>query len=106
MGAGNSVKTPKPKGKPRGRPFQPGQSGNLSGRRPLPEEFRSTCRQHAEAHLPRLISEIEAGGQHWVKAWELLAAYGFGKPTQPIAGEDGGPVQIAATVVILPGKGT
>lgn len=84
MAAGNSDGTAKPPGKP----FKKGQSGNPNGRPKVNEEFRARCRAFVDSNVIQAWqSEVVAFGENWVKCAELLAAYGYGKPTQVVAGE-------------------
>lgn len=76
--AGNSPATA-PK---RGRPFAKGQSGNPNGRPKVVEEFRARARKAVDEHvLAAWVAEVEAQGPEWVRCSELLAAYGYGKPS-------------------------
>ena len=71
------------KAKPRGKPFQKGKSGNPSGRPKVKEEFTAKARRAVDEHvIAAWILEVETQGQHWVKCSELLAGYGYGKPSQ------------------------
>lgn len=66
-----------------GRPFKPGQSGNPGGRPKVADVFKMGCRRVVdELVLERWRDEVEKLGDNWVKCSELLAAYGYGKPTQ------------------------
>ena len=88
--------------------FVKGQVANPLGRPKVAEEFRAKARKAVDAHvLAAWIAEVESAGEHWVKCSELLAAYGYGKPAQPVTGADGeGPVQMESTVKIyLPDNG-
>lgn len=105
--------------------FQKGKSGNPGGRPKLAEEFKARARQAVDEHvLQAWIDELEVTerpikvgnreivvskrGDNWVKCSELLAAYGYGKPAQPVTGADGdGPVQVEGIVVefVKPKKG-
>lgn len=94
---------PTPKGK-----FEKGNAGG-PGRPSLKDEFRSRCRQATiDKCLPMWLSEVETNGKDAIRASQLLAEYGFGKPHQQVAltGEDGGPIGIESTVrIYLPDNG-
>lgn len=118
--AGNSKKTG---AKGPGRQFKPGQSGNPAGRPKIAEEFRQKARKAVDEHvLSAWVDELEvkprevitvagpvdvvARGKEWMRASELLAAYGYGKPSQPVTGPEGGPLQVESVVKIyLPENG-
>ena len=51
------------------------------------------------------IKEVKRKGPCWVECSKLLAGYGMGKPVQPLSGEDGDPIKIESTVIILPSNG-
>ena len=82
--------------KPRGRPFQPGQSGNPSGRPAVAKEFRERCREFMESEgWTSLISMAQnPKDRDRYRALDLLAAYAYGKPKQglEVSGADGGPI--------------
>jgi hypothetical protein len=72
-------------------PFKPGQSGNPNGRPPLPPDalhrgdIRSWGRKVFEKHGRQAIEdELERRGPYWFKCAELILAYAYGKPTQPL----------------------
>lgn len=84
----------------RGRPFQKGQSGNPGGRPKISAEFKDKCRVFTDSTvLPAWQQEISERGEHWVKCAELIAAYGHGKPTQAVTGDDGGPLEVIVNMV-------
>jgi hypothetical protein len=85
--------------KPRGRPFQPGQSGNPSGRPAVAREFRELCRDFMSEqgwHNLRAMAN-DPDSPHYFRANELIAAYALGKPTQglEVSGAGGGPIMLA-----------
>jgi hypothetical protein len=73
-------------------PFKPGQSGNPGGR-PRNSgpvlEFRQRCREFMERKGWAVLEEIATTqrDRDSIKAVELMAAYGYGRPTQPISGD-------------------
>lgn len=79
-----------------GKPFKKGEPRKAGPGRPkVPEEFKAKCKAYTdETVLPRWIREVEEDGPNWVKAAELIAAYGHGKPSQQIqhANPDGSPL--------------
>lgn len=90
--AENAPKTP-------GRPFARGNPGG-PGRPKVPDEFKAKCRKATnDLVFNAWKEEVETRGEHWPKAAEMLAAYGHGKPTQPVSGEDGGPLQVVIRMV-------
>jgi hypothetical protein len=79
---------PKPKGKPRGRPFVPGQSGNPGGR---PKDVLGIQRLALEMcpealeKLAKLMREAKSERAQADAAAKILDR-GCGKPTQPVDG--------------------
>jgi hypothetical protein len=70
--------------RPKGRPFEPGRSGNPSGRPRVIEELRKLARAHApEAikELARLALKAKSETARVAAIRELLDR-GYGKPTQ------------------------
>lgn len=110
-----AVKTKK---KPRGRPFGPGNKGNIYGRPPagkaIAEMVRAKMREQAPGQAKsygELLVETwmlhafgkAHGGNSTLMAhsWKMLAEYDSGKPVQPVAGEGGGPIEIEITKRIV-----
>lgn len=91
-----------------GKPFAKGDPRRAKGGRPsIPEAFREKARKIVdELVLARWQEEVDSLGEHWVKCSELLTAYGYGKPAQPVTGENGeGSVQVQLSrVIVLPAK--
>lgn len=73
---------------PRGRPFPKGTSGNPGGRPAELGQFRALCREKTPEAL-NALSVAMADPDHAVAAAKVLLEFGWGKPTQPIAGEGG-----------------
>ena len=85
-------------------PFVKGQSGNPGGRPKVNVEFQRRCRQVVDERVISMwAAEVESQGPEWVRCSELLAAYGYGKPSQSVAltGADGGPIEIDRRVTEL-----
>lgn len=83
---GNNGET-KPK---RGNPaWVKGVSGNPSGRPAVAREFKEKCREFMrEEGWQHLVNLARTKGKDQRYALELIAHYAYGKPTQPIAGDD------------------
>jgi hypothetical protein len=76
-------------------PFERGKSGNPRGRPKLPPDFRVMCKSAVDGLVIKAwIGQVQRRGQHWLRCSELLAAYAYGKPTQPLTGADGAPIQV------------
>lgn len=85
-----------------GRPFQKGQSGNPGGRSPINVDFRARARRAVDEHvLSRWIAEVESQGDEWVRCSELLAAYGYGKPSSAPEDLDAVKVSGAGSLALL-----
>lgn len=102
-------KPPKRKQRGPGRPFKPGQSGNPKGRPAIGKSLAEAVRRVGEEPCEvksgpdRGISRIERAirqlyreaGQGNSKAASVILDRGWGKPLQPVAGDDdGGPIRI------------
>ena len=78
--------------------FQPGISGNPSGRAHIPPEIKELARKHTKRAILRLahiMENSENDGACVMAAKEILDR-GWGKPAQEITGKDGGPIELAA----------
>lgn len=65
-----------------GRPFEPGKSGNPGGRPKTAQQFRARARAAVDEHvIEAWEDEVTNRGPAWLRASELLAAYGYGKPS-------------------------
>jgi hypothetical protein len=83
------------------KPWTKGQSGNPSGRPAVVKDFRDRCREFMDKDGWRaLFAMVHEGGPNAYQALALIAAYAYGKPSQPITGEDGGPIQFAITALV------
>lgn len=79
-------------------PFKPGQSGNPTGRARVTlangMTLREMAREHTEVALQALIdvaSGAESSDSAKVAASIALLDRGWGKPTQPVGGDDESP---------------
>ncbi len=77
--------------------FKPGQSGNPGGRNPERERLRKYIVDSLGQESIDGIAELARGAKSStvrLDAWIWLAEQAVGKATQPISGEDGGPLKI------------
>jgi len=66
-----------------------------------PTEIRSLARQHTEraiSVLAGIMDEPQSGAPARIQAAEALLSRGWGKPTQPIAGDEENPLTIQQIV--------
>jgi hypothetical protein len=96
------------KKQPRGKPFQPGQSGNPGGRKPkTPEErtLEAMCRDRTQDALDVLIKIMESGENERNKITAAMAIIerGHGKAVQPttIGNPDGSKMDMNLTVTLV-----
>lgn len=81
--------------------FQPGQSGNPGGRPKQDPRIKIMAREKTEEAFAVILECLgDSDKKIALKAAEILLDRGWGKPTQPISGdEDGAPVQHSMRVV-------
>jgi hypothetical protein len=91
---------------PRGRPFQPGQSGNPGGRPKALAEVRDLAREHTPEAIETLVTMMRGGGdRERIAAATALLDRAWGRPAQALAGADGESALIPYGVVLLPAEG-
>lgn len=98
----NSGKQARPM--PRGRPFQPGQSGNPTGQPKGVREVREAARQHTALAMQTLAEACRAKRAPWsarVAAAEALLNRGWGKPAQPVEVNDARPLAGVPAEVLI-----
>lgn len=93
---------------PRGKPFQPGKSGNAGGRPRKTEEERTLeqmCRDKTPDALGVLIQIMESGEQERNRMTAAMAIIerGYGKAVQPttIGNPDGSKMDMHMTVTLV-----
>jgi len=72
-------------------PFEPGHSGNPGGRPKGLTQVRELARTHTEAAISALVKIMQkedAADQAIISAAVALLDRAWGRPTQPIAGDD------------------
>lgn len=79
-------------------PFVKGQSGNPGGRPKELGHVRELARKHTEEAIQTLAAIMRDKNENSrarVAAAEAILDRGWGKPTQPVAGDgDGGPLRV------------
>jgi hypothetical protein len=81
-------------------PFQPGQSGNPGGRKPIPAEVKEMARAASVEAIERAIHWMRSDDSSAsLKASQLILERAYGKPAQPIDGDgEGGSIPMAIEV--------
>ena len=80
----------------------PGHSGNPSGGPKGLGVWKAKCRDFMnEEGWGYLISMATTPGKDQRAALELLAGYGFGKPTTVVAGDDAAPIKVESRLAGL-----
>lgn len=71
-------------------PFEKGKSGNPGGRPKVLKEFKEACRGRTIAALKTINALMIRGRSEFVKlqAAQYILDQGWGKPTQPLAGDE------------------
>jgi hypothetical protein len=103
----------KPKAKPRGKPFQKGQSGNAGGRPKKTQEemdLIAACREKTPAALATILDIMDNGQERSrLAAAQVVIERGWGKAVQPVesSGPNGGPIETVQRIelVALDGNG-
>ena len=94
----------KPTGRPSGRAWAPGVSGNPSGRPKVYANAVARCRDYIEnGDGWRRVLALAASDDERV-SWavlETLLAYAYGKPLQALSNPDGSPLELGARVLVL-----
>jgi hypothetical protein len=80
--------------------FQKGQSGNPGGRPKKESKVQELARLHTEAAILTLVKCLDEPRER-VPAAVALLDRGWGKPTQPLTGEDGEKLFSGITVTFV-----
>lgn len=81
-------------------PFKPGESGNPGGRPKDLAWVKELARRRTEDAIRTLgdiMLDVDMDGRTRVAAAQALLDRAWGKPSQAITGDDGGPVKIDAS---------
>jgi hypothetical protein len=84
------------------RPWQPGQSGNPSGRPAVAKAVRERLRAYITdgGGFERLIALADGNTRDARAALELVFSYALGRPTQPLSGADQGEAYDPLEIII------
>jgi hypothetical protein len=83
--------------------FKPGQSGNPGGVSKASRHVKELAQQHTAEAIAALVAALKNKGER-VPAAQALLDRGWGKPSQPIAGEDGNPIAVSGITVTFVGS--
>ena len=79
----------------RGRPFQPGESGNPGGRPRVAVEAQELARQHGPEAIARLITLMRSDNDPVaLRAAEAILDRAYGRPPQAVTVQEERPLQI------------
>jgi hypothetical protein len=99
---GNPKQSAENSKKPRGKPFQPGKTGNAGGRPKLPEDVkhvRELARNYTAQAVEALVSVLGSSSDSArVSAASVLLDRGWGKAEQPIVGDPEKPLEVISTL--------
>lgn len=90
-------------------PFEPGQSGNPTGRPKKSNKAAGMAREHTDKAIAVLVDKLASEKDDvQIKAAVELLNRGWGKPTEfhEITGEDGEPILHKMTVELVRAKNT
>lgn len=78
-----------------GKPFEKGKSGNPGGRPKQLDEVKEMAREHTEAAIKRLAFWMKSSNSKAsIAASNALLDRAWGKPAQPLSGDDDNPFEI------------
>ncbi len=82
--------------------FEPGKSGNPGGRPDPNTPVRRLAREKSIEAMEKLVEWMHSdNAKASVAACNAILDRAYGKPTQPISGDEDNPIQIAAIAIKL-----
>lgn len=84
------------KGKATPASWKKGQSGNPGGKPKVAAEVKALAREYGAEAIDKLVALMRGAEDEktQLNAAESLLDRGYGRPTQAISGDDGGPVRV------------